>query len=153
MQRWMVLRQHAEMVRQVQALLAILLRQIKLAGKDPLAEEELQQQQAEVVATIAAPEQNQGEGSSGYNGSLFAWLRLDSLAQLVTMKRALDVRCSHNGVQHVEVPGMMLVQMCTISGLSKDLHLHLQAQAQTPQSNLRCRQCTLSRHSHASRGS
>lgn len=50
------------MVRQIRALLAILQRQIKLAGKDPLAEEELQQQQAEVAATIAAPEQRQGEG-------------------------------------------------------------------------------------------
>ncbi len=62
MQRRMLLRQHAEMVRQIRALLAILQRQIKLAGKDPLAEEELQQQQAEVAATIAAPEQRQGEG-------------------------------------------------------------------------------------------
>ena len=62
MQRRMVLRQHAEMVWQVQALLAILQRQIKLAGKDPLAEEEVQQQQPEVAATVAAPEQRQGEG-------------------------------------------------------------------------------------------
>ena len=61
-QRRMVLRQHAEMVRQVQALLAILQRQIKLAGKDPLAEEETQQQQAEVAAAVAAPKQRQGEG-------------------------------------------------------------------------------------------
>lgn len=81
MQRRMVLRQHAEMVRQIQALLAILLRQIKLAGEDPLAEEELEQQQAEVVATVFAPEQTQGEASCGYcdPGSLSDWLALSPL--------------------------------------------------------------------------
>ena len=51
----MVVRQHAEMVRQVHALLAILQRQIKLAGKDPLAEQEVQQQQAESSGWWPAP--------------------------------------------------------------------------------------------------
>ena len=62
-QRRVVVRQHAEMVRQHRAMLAILQRQIELAGKDPQAEEEIQRQQAEVVATVASPKQRSGEGS------------------------------------------------------------------------------------------
>ena len=55
LQRRMVLRQHAELARQVRALVGILERQIRLAGKDPLAEEEEpQQQQQEVLAHVSA---------------------------------------------------------------------------------------------------
>ena len=55
LQRRMVLSQHTELARQVRALVGILERQIRLAGKDPLAaEEEPQQQQQEVLAHVSA---------------------------------------------------------------------------------------------------
>ena len=60
MQRRMVMKQHAEVMRQVRALVQIMQRQIMLVGKDPLAEDADQQQQAEVVAIVAPPEENPG---------------------------------------------------------------------------------------------
>ena len=76
-QRRVVVRQHAEMVRQHRAMVTILQRQIELAGKDPLAEEEVQRQQAEVVATVASPEQRPGEGLGADSKPLCLFKGLD----------------------------------------------------------------------------
>lgn len=58
----MVLRQHAELARQVRALVGILESQVRLAGKDPLAEEEEpQQQQQHVSAVQAQPPKTEGD--------------------------------------------------------------------------------------------
>lgn len=63
----MVKRQHAELGRQVKALVGILKRQVALTGKNPLSEEQAeqsqQQQQQEIMEAppVSPPEQNPGQ--------------------------------------------------------------------------------------------
>ena len=113
-QRRTVLRQHGEMVRQVQVLLQILQRQIKLAGKDPLAEQEVQQQQAEVLASVTTPEQRPGERSSGCclaPRSPPGWLALSALHTVsLAPKLSPDFTALTNDAQHGEPCGLTLAQ-------------------------------------------
>ena len=78
LQRRMVLRQHAELGRQVRTLVGILERQIRLAGKDPLAEEEEpQQQQQEVLAHVSAaqaqPPKTEGDQQADTMSTNLEW--------------------------------------------------------------------------------